>query len=155
MPMTDFVLEQLIIKQSTSEFKEVVKNYANFLIQPLTLGMFVPVDSLGNVLAKPTHYDEWLSEYEKGYVHGYEQAIMGEYLEAKEKVLFEGFEIKVSKIHENREFIGWEIYNSSIFINIGNGWQKPEYPDYHIIEDLIKSNEAIELTPSALKQIVL
>ncbi|NML70009.1 hypothetical protein HHL23_09370 [Chryseobacterium sp. RP-3-3] len=69
-PMTDFVLDQLSIKQSTSEFKEVVRNYATFLKQPLTLGMFVPCDE-HNI---PLPY-----------------FISNEWFKAKEKVLFEGF----------------------------------------------------------------
>lgn len=53
LSMTDFVLEQLQIKQSTSEFKEAVAKYVNFLKQPLELWMFVPCDEKGNVLERP------------------------------------------------------------------------------------------------------
>ena len=151
--MTSFVLDQLEIKQSTSEFKEVVRNYANFLKQPLTLSMFVPCDEDGNILSEPSDYDYFVSDNEQ-----YFQGDIGEcqkYVEAKERVLFKGFEVKSSKIHENRDFIGWEIYNPSIFINTGNGWNKPEFPDFETIEDLTNFRKDIELTESAIKQIGL
>jgi DNA-directed RNA polymerase delta subunit len=52
--MTDFVLEQN--KEPYFYYDSLwnkVIAYANFLKQPLTLGMFVPCDSNGNVVKKP------------------------------------------------------------------------------------------------------
>ena len=58
--MTDFVLEQneKIKKEkygieSYYSTMQVSINYANFLKQPLNLGMFVPCDKIGNVLEEP------------------------------------------------------------------------------------------------------
>ena len=51
--MTDFVLElgkTNQIELSDEAFIDVVLNYAQFLKQPLTLGMFVPCDEDGNIL---------------------------------------------------------------------------------------------------------
>lgn len=82
--MIDFVLEQLSIKQSSSEFKEAVKNYANFLKQPLHLGMFVPCDEDGNVLEEPRTNTIQDANFDIEEVEQYQKA--------KERVLFEGFE---------------------------------------------------------------
>lgn len=58
--MTDFVLEssQKLRHNDDCEFAYVVRKYANFLKQPLTLGMFVPTDERGDVwfVYKP-HFD--------------------------------------------------------------------------------------------------
>ena len=73
--MSDYVLEQ-IEKLKNSEinilqFRNNIEAYANFLKQPLTIGMFVPCDRYKNVLKEPYLFNE--------------------YQQAKAKVLFEGF----------------------------------------------------------------
>ena len=40
-------------------------NYANFLKQPLTLGMFIPCDLDGNVLEEPFNYEYFLKNEKK------------------------------------------------------------------------------------------
>jgi hypothetical protein len=70
--MSDFVLQELELKQSSSEFKESVKKYAELLKQPLKLSMFVPCDEDDN----PLNIAE--DQYEI----------------AKEKVIFQGFKIE-------------------------------------------------------------
>lgn len=82
--MTDFVLRNLMLEPHS--FKVVVKNYATFLKKPLKLEMFVPCDENGNILEYPTNIS--ISDSFK-----FEKAL-SEYLEAKEKVLFEGFIFK-------------------------------------------------------------
>ena len=88
--MTDFVLQ--IEKHKPFEpFKEAVdtyierfwliNKYANFLKQPLTLGMFVPCDEKWNVLEEPIEQIGGVELYSKRYN------------EAKESVLFEGFSL--------------------------------------------------------------
>ncbi|SHF17521.1 hypothetical protein [Chryseobacterium vrystaatense] len=150
-PMTDFVLEQnkkyknltrcIRIKES-----ELYVNYANFLKQPLMLGQFVPVDEEGNVLTQP----------HLGMFHDNRAPLQDlnfakiEYEKAKEKVLFEGFDLIKSDI---------ETLNHTTFIENVNGEQvgynkswENEWNLYGIvIEDLVGFN--IELTESALKQI--
>ena len=85
--MTSFVLE--IEKQPYVEgtkYKDLV-NYAKFLKQPLKLEMFVPCDEDGDILEEPEYYEQRLPNMMTEYndeIYRYEQA--------KEKVLFEGFE---------------------------------------------------------------
>ena len=73
--MTDFVLEfennfprqfgeaYSEYNESKSEYLNMklksYENYAQFLKQPLTLGMFVPCDEDGSGLQKPINYDVW------------------------------------------------------------------------------------------------
>ena len=88
--MTDFVLQieaevgkedyQVVAWQTKIHGYERINKYANFLKQPLTLGMFVPCDDDGNVLEDldssilAPNYEDW-QEYQK----------------AQSKVLFNGF----------------------------------------------------------------
>lgn len=65
--------------------------YANFLSQPLTLGMFVPCDENGNVLEEPKSWQNFL-EYSHISINGLKPEIY-EYQKAKDKVLFDGFYI--------------------------------------------------------------
>ena len=98
IPMTDFVLEQTKnfnavvyddLETASINLIERIENYANFQKQPLKLEMFVPCDNDGNILEEPTNYEKRLSNMMTEYndeVYTYNQA--------KEKVLFEGFELK-------------------------------------------------------------
>ncbi|WP_395076319.1 hypothetical protein [Flavobacterium sp.] len=81
--MTDFVLEQhnwsptqvrFDNEFSNKRFRSVVSKYANFLKQPLTLGMFVPCDDDGNVLDK--------------FIHIVDGKTSSDFKQAKSKVLF-------------------------------------------------------------------
>lgn len=88
--MTKFVFEQEhnVIKfdyNELHEFKTRISRYADFLKQPLTLGMFVPCDADGNVLEEVKCNKECES-CDCMYEHDL-------YQEAKDKVLFEGFEL--------------------------------------------------------------
>lgn len=150
---TDFVLEQ---EKNYAHVTRCVKknpfllvvDYAKFLKQTLTLGMFVPCDENGNVLESPylenvfhSHYhlpvkfsnltDEYVKEYEK----------------EKEKVLFKGFEFKA---HER--MICFDKSGIEIFIYNQN-YQTFSAPRGRIstVEDLIIYE--FELTESAIKQI--
>jgi len=83
--MTDFVISMREDKEKDNIRKFwACERYANFLKQPLTLGMFVPCDLDGNVLEESkcdcyTEYDrEGCSENCSGYVN------------AKNRCLFEG-----------------------------------------------------------------
>ena len=94
--MTDFVLKQdnLVRKQKIDSifFTMNVTDYALFLKQPLTLSMFIPTDSEGNVLENPQNYDIWLMLHKsKGSTIGFTGHEI--YKGAKEKVLFKGFSV--------------------------------------------------------------
>lgn len=155
-PMTDFVLERYEFWtkddnpdcQSTARYISSTKKYAEFLKQPLTPGMFVPVDEAGNVLEEPEHFKEWHEAYKKCFIHEYEGLIMFKYLQAKEKVMFEGFQIEnmglgSMVIRKN----GWVIMRCSK--TIGAKWKN--VTPYQTVEDLEYLD--LELTPSALKTI--
>lgn len=84
--MTDFVLEQNSnIDETNIKILQNIVDYALFIKQPLTLGMFVPCDLEGNFLEEPI-FDELLPMNEM-------DAIYAEYQEAKERVLFDGWEL--------------------------------------------------------------
>ena len=87
--MTDFVLEQNSELKNTPdayyEYCDIV-NHAKFISQPLTLGMFVPaklVDGVWIVLEEPEIY-----KITANTGNSKEEL---EYIEAKSKVIFEGF----------------------------------------------------------------
>jgi len=90
--MTDFVLEQgkttIIINQSI--------RYAHFLNRTLELGMFVPCDLEGNVLEEPLQndlkYDINISDVETDFDSYKWHEDFVKWDEAKERVLFEGFD---------------------------------------------------------------
>lgn len=144
--MTEFVLQQeeklntllsdhISALRIASSYDKVIR-YAKFLIQPLTLEMFVPVDEEGNVLEKP-------EEYDSGLWHHARKWDVEDYRKAQEKVLFEGF--KIIKNFNNFFFI---VDKSGKWIRvIKNGTSL-------MVEDLLKISGA-KLTPTALKQIGL
>ena len=103
--MTDFVLNQ---KQSESFNEktfineslislEKIRNYANFLKQPLNIGMFVPCDDEGNFFEEPKiedYFDDGFN-FEFNQKH-FKDVVLKEYYKAKEKVLFEGIEFRTN-----------------------------------------------------------
>ncbi len=149
IPLSVFVLEQKkrLAKsgwRSTVENSlELIFNYTEFLKQPLKLEMFVPCDENGNILENPF--------LEKGRPAN---GVWEKYKEAKEKVLFEGFEVDfmedgsayaVSKdlqiVYDNTELYVNEIYSD----------RRPITTSCKVIEDLTKYD--LTLTPSALNKI--
>ena len=154
--MTAFVLEQRETsthetKQHEWYFKEVVKldkirNYANFLKQPLELGMFVPCDEDGNVVEKPEEND-LNGSFLKMQIN-YNKEVKWEF--AKERCLFEGFEL-IIKPNGNRYI---QKNETIIFYNTENDngvWRVNR--KFISIEDLVKYN--LKLTPTAQKQLGL
>ena len=92
--MTDFVLEQVQIKQSTSEFKEVIAKYAKLLKQPLELWMIVPCDENGNILEEPNS-NKFTMDNVQSFDIFREQLYY--YQQAKERCLFDEFSEKDAK----------------------------------------------------------
>lgn len=68
-----------------------IKKYANFLKQPLKLEMFVPCDDNGNILKLPDVC-----------ICADECSLCKKYKQAKEKVLFKGFDLSTAKFHCDR-----------------------------------------------------
>lgn len=150
IPMTDFVLEQSEKKQSTSEFKEAVIKYANFIKLPLNLSMFLPTDDEGNVLQEPepiyeqqTLYEDAEPSYDVEEVENYKKAI--------EKVIFDGFElttainklcftkqnIKIIFIKEKaKDFINTNVFLENLLTN--------QILEIKTIEDLVQFNLQIK-----------
>lgn len=91
-PMTDFVLaqeESSTLDKSQIDFYDeelgklqVIRSYAKFLKQPLTLSMFVPCDEEGNILEEPERI-HFSTQFDF-------KAELDVFAEAKERCLFEG-----------------------------------------------------------------
>ena len=131
--MTDFVLEIKVKSNKSSDFSFMMDyskifNYAEFLIQPLQLGMFVPCDENGNVLDP----SDVFKSCEKGFLYG----------KAKERVLFKGFEY----IKTDHNFY---IFNKAELIRL----DQSHFHGTVTIEYISAKN--VELTESAIKQIGL
>jgi hypothetical protein len=152
--MTSFVLE-IINKGSetgdvwTPEYKlELIENYATFLKQPLTLGMFVPVEAHG----KPYDLNEVESWNNHDYYSRYYKEELAFFNEAKEKVLFDRFEIESLNTVFNSDLrltIYLDTYQFSIEDSLGIGGG-----DLYgnTLEALAHADLDIKLTHSALKQ---
>jgi len=117
--MIDFVLDwtpKEVGFLTDEEWADSVHEYATFLNQPLNLGMFVPaieVDGKWEVLEEPICYGVGDEQY-----YG---SRMDEYQQAKDRVLFEGFEYKKTKdeyqfcfVESEKLNIVWD-YNTVIF----------------------------------------
>lgn len=144
--MTDFVLEKSKISQekAISEIMEnfsLINNYASFLKQHLTLGMFVPCDENGNVLEHfPIH--RFADDPEK----------YSKYKKAKEKVLFKDFRFVKSDVETLNHTTFIQNYKGEQ-VGYNKSWEESWNLYGTIIEDLIGFE--IEFTESAIKQIGL
>lgn len=93
--MTEFVLKQSIKRSidnwpvETEDYFNRCEAYANFLKRPLELAIFVPSDLEGNVLE------------DCGLIPSYE---LQRYREAKERVLFDGFENVCTRHPTQKQF---------------------------------------------------
>lgn len=135
--MTEFVLDKQRFKEDSDTAIFKITNYANFLKQPLKLEMFVPCDEESNFFEEPRQVSPDGIKWEE-YLKKYQQA--------KEKVLFEGFEIKDNVFLLNDKIFFASAINAKQF-----------FIHYQTIEDLSNhflSNEII-LTPNAIKQLGL
>ena len=109
-------------------------NYANFLKQPLNLGMFVPCDEDGDVLEKPEDYENRLPNMMTEYndeVYRYKQA--------KEKVLFKGFKI-------NGNYIYYGHFMVCLISEI------ELYTVESLLNHFIPETEEVQLTESVIKK---
>ena len=129
--MTVFVLEQskriMNVEITHLESHNQIVNYANFLKQPLKLEMFVPCDDNGNVLEDIIGH---------GMIHNYSEKLK-QYEQAKDKVLFDGFDI-YSNGDLHNAFVTFESSRLEI-MNVENLITDFQYSFY--------------LTPNAIKRI--
>lgn len=141
--MTEFVLQQGL--QSTLMMEKgmlLCNNYANFLNQPLKLGMFIPCDENDNVLEEPKRWKDYL-EYPESFDGNKEWEELYTYQEAKERVLFDTlFEEDDSYYFRNQHGTGVVEYNPKT---------KRFYYGLNFIQDLCSYD--LTLTQTALKQI--
>ncbi|MFT4061094.1 MAG: hypothetical protein QM642_01915 [Edaphocola sp.] len=149
--MTEFVLEQITelrdydFKKETLKTLRRIEYYAKFLSQPLQLGMFVPCDEDGNVLENPKIKYGELHANHQIYFNG-KHTTYARYLtiykQAKEKVLFKGFDI-------HKEY-GCAV-KDDLMID-----EEFCVDNNMTIEDFVNANfGVIELTDNAIKQIGL
>lgn len=134
--MVDFVLQKitennlelasLTIKWQSDANRLQVERYATFLKQPLKLGMFVPCDENDVPLEEPL-----FDEVDLPYGTQYQQA--------KERVLFEGFEIDYDKIVKNGDIRIW-FRKGVVYLNNTKNELKT-------IEDLVKYNLKLTKKP--------
>ena len=145
--MVDFVLLQETKLNAYYFRKEkafsLVLNYANFLKQSLTLGMFVPCDLDGNVLEPVIKMDyTGFEDYGAKYpVECYEYDLK-KYEEAKQRVFFNGFELKY-----------YSLSNKAYLKKKGSGFILP-YQGWNV-ESILTYSEKFRptLTETAKKQI--
>lgn len=137
--MTDFVLEQdkAPFFHYDSLWEKII-NYANFLKQSLKLEMFVPCDEDGNVMQESEYTVENYGHSDIG-IKFFEKEKL-EYNKAKEKCLFEGFEL----ILQNEFY--YTLYRKMDGCSI-----LLEKSGNRTIEYLIQYE--IKLTPTGIKQI--
>jgi|SRR6478609_70220 len=122
IPLTEFVnrIDELVPQDLGQHYEEwrmrqmaIVKRYAAFLSQPLTLSMFVPCDEEGNVLEEPAIYESWLNDEESVFYHEGNGKECLTYHKAKQRCLFEGFSIcdrgnKDCVVHIGEHFLTWK-----------------------------------------------
>jgi hypothetical protein len=104
--MTDYVIKKVNENRPCDRgvILQEISDYAEFLKQPLTLGMFIPCDEKGQPLS--IHKGE---EIDSSYPI--------EFIQAKERVIFEGFKIKYSIEEDNY----YEIeLNNDLFLSFYN-----------------------------------
>ncbi len=149
MSMVDFVLEQENKSDSMGNSYWKCLRYAKFLKQHLSLYMFIPcklVEGVCMVLEEPVKFNNWTNYDYSGTDIGFEdERLCREYQQAKERVLFEGFELIKESCNDTVKMV-WDKNRNTI----GFGFSKN---NNRIIEDLTYLN--LELTPNAIKQLGL
>jgi len=99
IPMTSFVIDYYSHEgYADLQSLQLMKNYANFLKQPLSLRMFVPTDSDGELFKEPENYPIWKEAKNKAKkslnLFSTEQIEQFKlYEKAKKKLWFEGFKV--------------------------------------------------------------
>ena len=141
--MTDFVLQieaevgkedyQVVAWQTKIYGYDRINKYANFLKQPLTLGMFVPCNDDGNILKVPLNYMKWLKrsvnipydlDLDKYYA----------YQQAQSKVIFKDFYLDETYKREPRQLPYLTNGKISVFLHSDFAIR------HQFIEDLVDSD---------------
>ncbi|KMQ61630.1 hypothetical protein ACM46_16710 [Chryseobacterium angstadtii] len=150
IPMTDFVIEYYSNEgYADLQTLKLMKNYASFLRQPLTLGMFVPVDEQGNALKEPKNYSSWKSldhnDGKRNDNNGFEEYT--QYQKAERNCMFEDFKIAYNGYSVVRIEAS---YDQSVELSFNKSdLMSPAFPDVEALTVF----DTIYLTPGALKVI--
>lgn len=163
IPLSDFVLEQenelenilterLPILKTTSALSKII-DYAKFLKQPLTLGMFVPTDEDGNVLKQPipVSFGKCVNKRKRLYEPIYVNEDIDVFEKAMAHVLFDGFQ---ERFFDQDDIIESVLYFKNCYVGIkykGGQMQLNDFAKDDMIEDLVE--HSLNLTPSALEAI--
>ncbi|GAA5097901.1 hypothetical protein GCM10023210_33420 [Chryseobacterium ginsengisoli] len=151
--MTDFVIEYYSNEgYADLQTLSLMNNYANLLKKELVLGMFVPVDSAGNILKEPKNYEAWksLAHNSKRRETDSDNESFEEhksYQKAERKCLFEGFKIAYNGYSVVRIVAS---YNDSIELSFNKN--DKTFQNFKDIESLTHFDE-IYLNNAALKKI--
>ena len=132
---------RLFCTVNIEQYCERFNLYGNFITQPLTKGMFVPCDEDGNVLREPNGFSD--NDINAGQTESYSQ----QYQQAKERVLFEGFEFKYVKQFDS-ELMFWAVTHNGTYGGSYENWYKTrikQKPNTATIEQAI--NAGVKLTP--------
>lgn len=128
--MTDYVIKEWNGPFNTEVIASNCLRYAEFLKRPLKLEMFVPCDDDGSFLKEPQELDKFCKGYECTCENDSDferDCSYIEYKKAKEKVLFDGFEV----IHEDKV----RITIQSGFLQLDYSKNTDEFKNYSTIED--------------------
>lgn len=153
IPMTTFVIEYYSNEgYADLQTLNLMNNYANFLKHHLTLGMFVPIDTDGNVLKEPKNYSSWkalkhndLVTDDTPVISGFEEYNI--YKKAEQNCFFEGFKVAYNGYSVVRITAS---YDESIELSFNKNDSK--FQTFTDIESLTIFNE-IYLSSTALKTI--
>jgi hypothetical protein len=151
--MTDFVIEYYSNEgYADLQTLNLMKNYAELLRKKLTLGMFVPVDSTGNILKEPKNYESWKSpeQNRKKSIEIIDEETLNEckaYQKAERKCIFQGFKLAYNGYSVVRIEAS---YNPSIELSFTKNDLLPQ--TFTDVESLLHFEE-IYLNNTALKKI--
>lgn len=135
--MTSYVKEQRN-KYRNDEYSELVYSYANFLSLNLDKWMFIPCDDDGNVLEEPEIY--------KITANTGKSKEELEFIEAKLRVVFEGFTVLSENQVMNENLCITFCSNNTVILDVKN--DLISYSISHI-EDIVKYN--LTITEQAVK----
>ncbi|MDF2553927.1 MAG: hypothetical protein K0R77_3202 [Chryseobacterium sp.] len=97
IPMTSFVIDYYSHEgYADLQSLQLMKNYASFLKQPLSLRMFVPTDTNGELMKEPEDYPIWKEAKNKTRKDTFTSVQTEKfklYEKAEKKLLFEGFKV--------------------------------------------------------------
>ena len=152
IPMVEFINNVGNVENYPSHEKalSLIYNYSTFLNQPLKLEMFVPCDEYDNVLETPKEPNIfWNNDEQDSQIWAEYQYILDKYKQAKEKVLFEGFDVYDYKLQtffyqQNKKKLSYD-KKAQRFVTIENLLKN--------VEDLLLINFQFKITQSALNAI--